>query len=213
MTKDEYASWATDHAKSFGLSADADLSMLFSWFDAFSAAGFIVSDLRHATRTMIAKSPPQFRSDHLRLIQANATILARQRATKAKDSEASGWSACSLCIGSGWVIVPHRQSLANGLMVRGLTMGVACLCQKGLATSQSDKAPLTLQRYEKLNPAWREQLETWDRGLAEMAKAKAKAEHADKSAKSIVNRVANKFGMGPMKPRTEKPIAADPLEF
>lgn len=213
MTKQEFAIWARDHAIAFGLNLDGDLQMILSWFDAFSANGYDIGDLRQATQSMIGGATPQFRTDHLRLIKASATASARNRSTKAKDSEASGWSACSLCCGSGWVIVPHRQSLANGVMVRGLTMGVACLCQKGLATSQSDKAPLTLARYEKWNPAWREQLETWDRGLAEMAKAKAKAEHADKSARAIVNRVADKFGMGKMKQRTEKPVAADPLEF
>lgn len=215
MTQDEFNGWAREHATAFGMTDPKEAAMILSWFDAFSAAGFIVFDLRYATQSMIAKAAPQFRSDHLRLIQSNATASARKRATKAKESDAAGWSSCSLCCGSGWVIVPHRESLANGLMVRGLTMGVACLCAKGLATSQSDKAPLTLARYEKWNPAWREQLDIWDRGLWEMAKAKTKAENADKSARSIVDRVANKFGMGTMKTRQKKsgPVPSDPLEF
>src|SRR5512147_1956189 len=111
MTQDEFDAWARDHAKAFGLYDPKDAEMFLSWFNAFSAAGFIVADLRYATQSMIAKSAPQYRSDHLRLIQANASASARQRATKAKESDASGFSACSLCCGSGWAIVPHRESL------------------------------------------------------------------------------------------------------
>jgi len=202
MTLDEFKAWARDHATAFGMSDPNDAAMLLSWYEPFAFAGFIVADLRAATATMVAKSAPQFRSDHLRLIQSNAVISARNRAIKAIEvkDEFGTWS-CKHCSGSGWVTVPHPNSLAEGLMVRGLFLAVTCKCGKGMATAASEKKPMSFERYERWNPDWLNQLLTWDEGKAKMARATSVAQqHDKKQPHGIINRLSDQFRMPKKEP-------------
>lgn len=195
MTNDDYRRWAADHCRTFGLFDARELEMILSWFDAFDGAGFVAADLYHASHAMQHPGPaPQFRSDHLRLIQAHAGRAAGARAKTAELSEATGPSSCSACAGSGWVVVPHPAGLAEGRIVRGLTMAVACRCHRGQAAAQTDRKPQTLEGYEVWNPDWRNQLGRWQAGQVEAARASGRARTADQTAgplfKKIVDRLA-----------------------
>src|SRR5262245_57478261 len=185
MSADWYDVWAERHATVFRLNAGTDVSMFNAWRELFLAAGYTPEELHAATAWLATHAPPRFPADHLK------ALVERINAARAVDyapgpEEERG--TCATCNGSGFVVVPHPAGIRRGEWdpVRAgcrptyYTGSVLCRCglgrwigsRQGPHNSESKPRPalLTLDRYEQLNPHWREHMAEKQRELAARAK-------------------------------------------
>lgn len=210
MTFDQ---WVDLHCVRFGLTTEAELRMVQSWGPAFAAAGFNVEDLLEATNYMTTRAAPQFRSDHLRLIQQR--INDRARAASAKllaEPEDAETSTCDQCGNTAWVIVPHPRFIDAGQWLPPQpTAAVVCdACAKGRKVLSQFAAPIPeklsaedrrtrerlaksyiLSHYTRDFPRWREMLAQRDEARAAMSEAARQAGVVDKTLGRIQWEVAD----------------------
>ena len=183
-----FGEWVKHHATVFGLHAEADVMTLLSWEPLFVAAGYTSGDLHAATDWLAVNAPPKFRTEHLGAIQSRIrdTRAVAYRAEMNAGGEDRG--TCTLCGGTGRVVVPHVAGVRDGQWVpidaaRGgasyYTMAVLCRCALGawvLAHNEEhlrERVPgkrlVTLGEYEQRNPRWRVQREQRRREQRERA--------------------------------------------
>jgi hypothetical protein len=178
-----FEQWAQRHAEIFGMTSEAELKSILAWRDLFDAAGYRSDELEAATRYLALRPAELAAGDerfggkmlmHLaavqrRIIDCRALIY---RADVAEIEQTRG--TCTLCSGSGRVIVPHRLAIefgewmpikvARGGLGATYYQAVLCTCPLGrwvgAHITKDEHRPSRLEDYEKENPAWRWQLET-----------------------------------------------------
>ena len=109
---DELTQWAQYHATLFGLDTERDAEMLLAWVDVFREAGYDAGELREASQWLAAHDAPRYRSDPLAAIQAHVR-QRRERQLTRRDQAPDDRGACTLCGGSGRVIVPDPRAELN----------------------------------------------------------------------------------------------------
>lgn len=149
---DWFRQWADRHAAIFGLTSPQDLEMFAAWRGAFVSAGFTFSELNAATDWMVKQSAPEFRNEHLKMIQ---TFIRQrrdeQRRFEQQTAAPMGKSYCSLCGGTGMVVVPHPRFVIDGEWTMNSsyqpTAAVSCLCEVG---KRIEQAQFNKERNQKL---------------------------------------------------------------
>lgn len=150
--------WVRQHALLHCWDQRDDISRLYAWAELFERAGRTPEQLIQASEYLVTQqSPPQYRSDHLRLLRM--ALVALQQAAPRDEQPTTG---CLKCNGTGRVIVPRpagsrQPTLKCGIPYQG-TFAVLCSCLLGdwYFRSQSDykRRPMTLLEYSKINPDW-----------------------------------------------------------
>lgn len=187
MSIRNYATWSRKYVTTFGMDKPTDLQMAALWEPVFEASGYSCEELDYALQ-MIARNPPEYRSEHLRKIHE---VIGEQRRRESCDLQAAqdavdGFEACKLCLSSGIVVVPHIRYVTNGVWntYPGRTwkpiFGVSCRCDLGRRVSACPRRVMlmTLDKYDGLNPGWERQM------VAEQ-KAKAAQRQANQVAKEM----------------------------
>jgi hypothetical protein len=170
VVRDEYKVWVNYYVTAFALRSDEDLRTVLSWWEVLHSEA--PEDLYEATNLLLRSSYPSFLRDHLRELTAFLRLLRAERLPDGSWSDAEGdRGSCVLCGGSGRVIVPHPRAVRDGEWVplhvaRGgahwYTCAVCCACalgrwygQHGLVRrGREQKALMSLDAYERLNPNW-----------------------------------------------------------
>lgn len=180
-----FIAWCKHHAKTFALADEAFLATLASWEDVFVTAGYSADELHAATQGLAMSGRTLARWDHLaaitaRIRAARAVEYASGEAKAAQDGPSA--STCTLCDGTGYVIVPHPLGVALGEWVpinttrnggSYYTAAVSCSCALGRWKQdrlEPKERSMSLSRYAALNPRWQVQLAQHAAELAERAK-------------------------------------------
>lgn len=208
MTRDEYDAWAAEHGLMFGFNAfDADLKMLLSWFAVFER--YDCRAMRAATAALARRTVPikQLR-DHLQALQLELReYLALEYLTR-REQRSEDLGTCSLCSGSGLVLVPHPAAVRDdqwlplraGTIPGYYTTAVVCSCPLGghkllQLDDAQDRAKslgrriLTLREYEQHNPLWQEQKRQHAAEKVASRVAESRLSEWKRDAKSLVDRL------------------------
>ena len=175
MTTNQYDDWVQFHVETLGFPGDCvprepeSWAAILSnrWLPIFQEHGYTPEELMAATRALVVSTkPPAFIAQHLAGINEEVSKgRAVIRPSEPRPTEDKG--TCTTCQGSGFVEVPHLDSIVEGRWEpmkpynRQMTFAVLCSCPLGnwTANRQGERKTLTLTRYADLNPFWREQLE------------------------------------------------------
>lgn len=201
MASRSFSDWAERHGNTFGINQTRqDFAMLTAWQRVFEIAGYTLAELDAATDAM-ALAPPRTRWDHLDSIHANVRLQRRRRLAdaeqKRRDEYGESVGQCVLCFDCGTLSVPHPRHIENGRWDFCTFVSVVCFCWRGRQITQlqtdrfnsaqadrkdkpGDRPALTLQQYERVNPAWKAQMEQH----VELKKAEVEAQRRSITADS-----------------------------
>lgn len=213
MTQDEYQQWATHHAALFGFNSPTDAAMFEAWWTPFTLAGYSAGELMAASNWMATSANPvvpglNLRERHLLTIRQRVTAdrLALSRGEFNGQAADSEFSSCSLCTGSGLVIVPDPRSIVEGRWVNDRRAAVTCRCQRGERLNQCDqnasqkdrrfRSRMRLQDYENRWPLW----STW---FAKRERENSAFGQATDATRETVNRVVSKLARKTQIPKEE----------
>ena len=210
-----FEAWAENYATVFGLRDAGDLAGLLAWEPVLAATAV---ELRDATAWLVANPRALGTSEgryagklalHLAALQArlrDCRAVRYQRTVDARERDDRG--TCTLCGGSGRVVVPHRAGVQGDNWVpltvaRGgpsyYTEAVLCSCALGNwfgSRMEAEKRPGPFVEYEAINPAWRVQMAA---RLVQQAAAAALTEPLP-SLRAVVGRLADQYRI----PRPQK---------
>lgn len=199
-----YDLWVAEYLDAFGITAPTSTTwaatMTRNWWPAFAGAGYRREDFAGVVGRVILYTPtPRWLNEHLDAIK-RAVSEHRQANRPAAESPTFEAPVCPDCDNTAWVIVPHPADVKDGewkperLNGRGdpvfRTASVVCTgCGPGLKLRNAayedeklkKKPPMTIDRYERVNPAWREHLA--ERKAAE--KAMREADDVSRSAEAV----------------------------
>jgi hypothetical protein len=207
MVTGDYGDWALYHAQLFGLDSPAEASMLRAWVELFAAERIAPEELTEASKWLAVNDPPRFRSDHLAKLMERVKGL-RRAAAAAPAPSGPDLGTCTLCAGSGFVIVPLVQGVTTfgGHTAEGdhdeRTCTVLCRCflgkwkahRLGETPEGKRRAMMTLDCYEGGLPKWREIEAGWKKAKAKRVEANNHAMALDKSLGSILKRAQEQAG-------------------
>jgi hypothetical protein len=202
MTNKEWSDWLEKHASVFGLNSTADVTMLESWREWFSRAGYTISELEAATMEMMG-TPPQWRTEHLGRINTfiRAERFRTRLALEKMEEERHRAVACQLCGGCGYAEVPHLSCVFDGRWREGprYTMSVCCRCEigrrKNEAVVNNPRQPAIDQRrrmglgeYSMHLPNWENLMREKKEELAARARSHAASAGVDQEFGPLVFR-------------------------
>jgi ribosomal protein S27AE len=184
MTEEQWDQWVNQHATSFGM-VEHQRNMLRSWREAFEAERYTLEELTSASKALLGIEnlyPGNHAAAIGREIKNIRAIKYRQESDKLDQDRGQ----CVNCGGSGMIIVPLiRPGIAPDewrplQIARGgatyYTMAVRCSCAKGRFMAdhirQPEKVPMSIETYERHNPAWREQMAQRQEALLKRAQSR-----------------------------------------
>lgn len=184
---DWFDQWAARHGTTFGISSDADAATMRTWKRVFEASDYTVAELNAATDTIavqsqrIAGASARFLGKMMAHLEAIRSCIAEARTIDYRrdvDHQREDRGTCNLCGGTGRVVVPHLDCIANGQWVPvrvtrrpvGSLYTCAVLCSCDLGHWFGDRSEvqrgtlkgsrmLSIYDYAKRNPMWRNQLQ------------------------------------------------------
>jgi hypothetical protein len=186
---DWFVNWSRNYLETFGLSGDAEIAAVMSWRKVFEASDYTVAELTSAT-IHIASQPARIARQagdarylgkmtaHLEAIRAVISAARTIDYRADVDDRRDDLGTCTLCGGTGRVIVPDIRCISDGLFVRLrvarksegtlYTCAVCCSCDLGnwyygrtqvRRGRHKGKRMQKLSDYETKNPFWKSQLE------------------------------------------------------
>lgn len=195
MNNGEFVGWAQHHSEVFGLTNE-EFNTVLSWERYFVANGFHHHDLEEATRVLAADPPFMVRmageakylgktTVHLAALEKFMRDGMARTFQRQAETYASEHGDCTVCSGTGRVVVPHHASIKRGqwapIRVGKLppyfaTCAVMCSCALGKwmadkqggpirGTNRKTPRALSLELYENLNPDWHRQLAARDEAM------------------------------------------------
>lgn len=188
MLSEEFDLWAKHHAAIFALSEKFVAETMSQWFHLFAAAGYTARELLEASEWLTTHNPPQKTWDHLGAVQARIRSVRAVDYRRQVDSHDNDRGTCSLCSGTGRVVVPHLAGVEGDKWVSVkvarsgssyYTQAVFCCCALGNwydSRNSDDKRPMRLEAYEVRNPNWRQQMKARDREQGHEARLKRSPE-------------------------------------
>lgn len=215
ITHEDYELWLTHHRDLFRMHTEEDLAMFAAWWPLLKT--YTLVELNEATDWLALRDVKMYRRDE-QLGELRRRIAQRrfERLRAEAEQQQEGFIECSLCSGTGVVIVPHPRYVINDQwMPNGNsypTCGVLCQCTRGVKRYEAAKyyalenngkrkdgvpvkVSMTLQEYETKNPEWFHQIAERNKSLmaegqARMASERAQAAHGGLDAKEVRNRLA-----------------------
>ena len=200
MSDDEFKAWCKQHAALFGA---VEAVSFLAWRRVFEAAGYTAAELAEASDWLALNRLPRWPNEHL----AGITVRIKDRRAveyrrEVQVSDDGELGTCTLCGGSGRVIVPHRLGVRNASWVairltRGLashyTEAVLCRCALGRWVGSrifsEEQRPSTLADYEKINPHWPEQMRARQKEMLAAVDAAGVPESAEEVQRMLVQRL------------------------
>lgn len=166
--------------------------MIASWERVFAANNFTYGELQAATLALANGSIRAHRYDHCRAIN-EWVKQGRAKMCRDDDTRPSVLAfICPDCSGTGFIAVPHLQSVIDGewlpsqrtKFARQYTMAVYCECQRGRriherALDSGRGVGMRLAFYETRNPNWREQVAARREEMLALADAECMRRLAD----------------------------------
>ena len=205
MTDTEFHLWADNHAATFGMTPEKHAETFVAWRKVFEAAKYTAAELAEATTFLAANNPPRWAPEHLAGINARIRDRRAVEYRKKTDVQERDRGVCTLCSGTGYVVVPHLQGVRDGNWVpvratRSLpsyyTVAVLCRCQLGLwvgGRMSPDKLPMSIDRYERQNPRWRDQLMARHREMSASVEAAGVSVAANEVFDKLVQTLARLY--------------------
>lgn len=183
MIPEWFLLWIERHRTAFSLTAEAWGESMVEWFKVFGPLGATEAEMNEASARCIRMSPtPRFTADHLDALKLHLSDLRVERRREFTDQARyeSAEVNCCECADSGMVFVPHLQDVdriewqwlpykSRGGEIRR-EMPVCCLCRKGqeaynslagYAVTKNKPNPMSLGKYQTLNPRWRQMMADW----------------------------------------------------
>ena len=212
----EFSEWVSHHATVFGLTAESDTRTLSAWLPVFSTGGHTVEDLFAVTDYLAAHPEALNREERFsgKLACHLAAILDRLKEIRAivyqKDVKAHEHErgTCTLCSGSGYVIVPHPKAVHDGQWVpvktaragpSWYTAAVLCTCALGRWVGEhvkEEKRPMSLEYYtQAINPYWREHMAQRQASHLARAQLQEPDENLQKTFNRILEDIATRPGL------------------
>lgn len=199
MSDKEWKGWVSHHLVLFRWTAEEDLAMMELWRPSLERKNVTAPELWKASEHL-AVSPPKWRADHLHgileYIQAERSRkLSLDQQSERQAAEVS--YSCEGCKGDGLLYdMPRPDNIRDGQWVGDVTCVVACWCAMGkkkearseqIVENYREAGKRTtgpwyhFERYEQLNPHWRQQKEQRVIEKRELAQAMAATVNADRS--------------------------------
>jgi hypothetical protein len=182
-----YEAWGESYSGIFGLTNPGDLLMVAAWEDVFDYAGYTLSELEAAKKSLATHGGVIKREEHLDAIQRwireqRQEALAREQ----KAEERYDRGTCIHCGNTGWVIVPHPKQIRDGQWLGTATATVTCSCWMGQRIDKTYRGPreekpkdmrdlplpMTLAFYQEHNPGWFQQMQAHEQELTARAHAR-----------------------------------------
>ncbi len=194
---DAFTAWVSYHAKLFGMDSERDVASLLAWRDLFDSAGYSPAELRAASDALaLSPEPLKWREDHRRELVRHLRAARQDRLTRPATDGETSYPSCWICGGGGWVCgLPDLRQVKSGQWLGSATCAVLCSCSYGQKEGQRHspkedrRRPMTLMRYEALNPKWLEQQSLRAETVAAEAKASDQTSAADRLLGPIVRRL------------------------
>lgn len=201
MAADWFTEWVKAYAVRFGMDSEPEVKTLLSWRELFVVQlGYSRDEMFLASDAVATSLPvPRFRNEHLDRLQSAVQKARRETLVARRETEAAfavEQSECRLCLGCGWVSVPHPRDVVDGEWLGKHTLGVTCHCALGRLEQQrhdeftSKPRPgehrvrakaITLEEYEGHCPQWQLQVKRKEAAERAVRKAKAVAEDTDRA--------------------------------
>ena len=183
LTDAEFDKWSTRYCAVFNQKPEWVLNMMLEWRRVFRVGRFTYAELTNALDTMAMSPPAEYEKEPIRRLSA---IVHASRANCRKEEKAKTEAyedrhgKCNTC-SYGRVTVPHPSCISHdGGFVKSdvgagpvyYELAVYCSCGLGRFLDNEEEPywqrkskergreirPWTLERYEKFNPHWREQI-------------------------------------------------------
>lgn len=161
MISEWFQSWSKRHMRRFSF-GEHDGETVAEWKQEFERLNVSETEAEEASRFLMANGPPSFKSKHLSALLAQVKA-ARQKFGGPVQTYRDRFGDCSLCSGTGMVIVPWLIHPRHGWNGR-YTNSVYCTCGLGHwyhmeHSRRLKKVPMMLSDYEQQVPEWKRMME------------------------------------------------------
>lgn len=215
---DWYAAWCDRYIHTFGLAStphegQSSSRTLLAWRNAlwgteaelYAALDWLVShpEIFSSRSSMAGKWVT-----HLAALQTALRQIRAIEQRQTEDQDDDGLGTCTRCGGTGRVIVPHLSCVQCGRWVPRVivssgeacyyTCAVWCACPLGCYHEQRCQEPpmMRIERYQSLNPRWRDQLQERHGLEMEAAYQTLRLEpDATRSAAALTRALVKSWGM------------------
>ena len=202
----DWPDWIQFHSTFYGWDGERELKMLLAWSVYFASEGYGPEELLAASKDLTG----------VKIFKREETIHELEKALRIRRENyrrttKHEMADCSMCRGTGLVLVPFLSHVKNGIWSSKSKCWVSCICINSLpfktsASGEGKKSVMTLEIYELRNPDWMRQMAACEESERNLAKTlNDLAPNGNKPLDDILDRIAKRF--------KEKPVEEPPARM
>ena len=194
----DWPDWIQFHSTFYGWDQERELKMLLAWSNYFASEGYGPEELLAASKDLTG----------VKIFKREETIHELEKALRIRRENyrrtiKPEMADCSMCRGTGLVLVPFLAHVKNGIWSSKSKCWVSCICINSLpfkstASGEGKKSIMTLEIYELRNPDWMRQMSACEESERNLAKTlNDLSPNGNKPLDDILDRIAKRFAKDP----------------
>lgn len=195
----DWPDWIQFHSTFYGWDQERELKMLLAWANYFAGEGYGPEELLAASKDLTGVKI--FKREETIHELEKALRIRRENYRRTAKHEVSD---CSMCRGTGLVLVPFLGHVKNGIWSSRIKCWVSCICINSLpfkttASGEGKKSIMTLEMYELKNPDWMRQMANCEESENNLAKTiNDLSPNKNKPLDDIIERIIKRFKDNPV---------------
>ena len=194
----DWPDWIQFHSTFYGWDGERELKMLLAWSTYFAGEGYGPEELLAASKDLTG----------VKIFKREETIYELEKALRIRRDNYRRTvkpevADCSMCRGTGLVLVPFLAHVKDGIWTSKIKSWVSCICINSLpfkttASGEGKKSVMTLEIYELRNPNWMRHMAQAEESERNLAKTiNDLTPNASKELNEILDRIVKRFKKAP----------------
>jgi len=194
----DWPDWIQFHSTFYGWDQERELKMLLAWSTYFASEGYGPEELLAASKDLTG----------VKIFKREETIHELEKALRIRRENyrrtvKPEMADCSMCRGTGLVLVPFLKHVKNGIWTSKAKSWVICICinslpYKSTASGDGKKSGMTLEIYELRNPDWMRHMAQAEESERNLAKTLNELNpNGNKPLDEILERITKRFAKNP----------------
>lgn len=190
----DWPDWIQFHSTFYGWDQERELKMLLAWSTYFAGEGYGPEELLAASKDLTG----------VKIFKREETIYELEKALRIRRDNYRRTvkpevADCSMCRGTGLVLVPFLAHVKDGIWTSKIKCWVSCICLNSLpfkttASGEGKKSVMTLEIYELRNPNWMRHMAQAEESERNLAKTiNDLTPNSNKELNEIIDRIAKRF--------------------
>jgi len=190
----DWPDWIQFHSTFYGWDQERELKMLLAWSTYFAGEGYGPEELLAASKDLTG----------VKIFKREETIYELEKALRIRRDNYRRTvkpevADCSMCRGTGLVLVPFLSHVKDGIWTSKIKSWVSCICINSLpfkttASGEGKKSVMTLELYELRNPNWMRHMAQAEESERNLAKTiNDLTPNASKELNEILDRIVKRF--------------------